>query len=140
MQRVNTIGSSLFVVAIALACAPLAAFAQQGASMPSMSSTAEAQSAPASSQGARGDSTAAYKAADERMMKSMEGAAYTGKADEDFVSHMIPHHQGAVDMAEVEIRYGKDPQLKKLAERIVASQRKEIQFMKSWQAKHGGNR
>jgi uncharacterized protein (DUF305 family) len=140
MPRVNTMGSVLLLGAIGLACAPLGAFAQQSASMPSMSSTAEAQSAPASPQGASGDSTAAFKAVDERMMKSMGGAAYTGHADDDFVSHMIPHHQGAVDMAEVELRYGKDPQLKKLAERIVASQRKEIQFMKSWQAKHGGKR
>lgn len=140
MPRVNTIGPILLLGAIGLGCAPLAAAAQRSASMPSMSSTAEAQSAPASSQSASGDSTAAFKAADERMMKSMEGAAYTGHADDDFVSHMIPHHQGAVDMAEVELRYGKDPQLKKLAERIVASQRKEIQFMKSWQAKHGGKR
>jgi uncharacterized protein (DUF305 family) len=140
MQRFNQLGSSVVFAAVALGCAPFAAQAQQGASMPSMSSTAEAQSAPAGGATATGDSTAAYKAADERMMKSMQGAAYTGRADEDFVSHMIPHHQGAVDMAEVEIKYGKDPQLKKLAERIVASQRKEIQFMKAWQAKHGGTR
>ncbi|MDG0023639.1 DUF305 domain-containing protein [Trinickia sp. Y13] len=137
MQCPRKIGSPLlWVAAAALYGAPLLAQAQQSASMPSMSSTAEAQSAPAGSQGATGDSTAAFKSADERMMKSMEGSAYTGHADEDFVSHMIPHHQGAVDMAQVELKYGKDPQLKRLAERIVASQRKEIQFMKAWQAKH----
>ena len=140
MQRVNKTHSPLLAAALALACAPLAALAQHNASMPSMNSTAEAQSAPASTQGASGDSTAAFKAADERMMKSMQGSAYTGKADDDFVSHMIPHHQGAVDMAEVELKYGKDPQLKKMAEHIVASQRKEIQVMKAWQAKHGGAR
>ncbi|MGN6319775.1 CopM family metallochaperone [Trinickia sp.] len=140
MHRANKIGfsfSALTLAMAALACAPLAVHAQQGASMPSMSSTAEAQSAPASGKGATGDSTTAFKAADERMMKAMQGSAYTGNADEDFVSHMIPHHQGAVDMAEVEAKYGKDPQLKRLAKRIIDSQRREIQFMKSWQEKHG---
>ncbi|WP_116139868.1 DUF305 domain-containing protein [Trinickia diaoshuihuensis] len=138
MYRASKIGSSLAVMAVAaLIAVPLPASAQQAASMARPSSMAEAQSAPAGSQGAAGDSTAAFKAADERMMKSMQGQAYTGNADEDFVSHMIPHHQGAVDMAEVEAKYGKDPQLKRLAARIVASQRREIEFMKDWQAKHG---
>ncbi|MGN6666392.1 MAG: CopM family metallochaperone [Trinickia sp.] len=114
--------------------------AQQGATMPKASSTAEAQSAPASGKTAAGDSTAAYKAVDERMMNDMQGAAYTGNADDDFVSHMIPHHQGAVDMAQVEVKYGKDPQLKRLAQQIIASQRREIDFMKKWQEKHGGKR
>ena len=137
MHRTNKIGFSLLslAAAAALGCAPVAAHAQQAASMPS--SSAEAQSAPAGSQGTAGDSTAAFKSADERMMKNMQGSTYTGNADEDFVSHMIPHHQGAVDMAEVELKYGKDPQLKRLAKQIVSSQKKEIAFMKQWQTKHG---
>lgn len=142
MHRANKISLSFPFLALAVAAltsAPLAVHAQQGASMPSMSSTAEAQSAPASGKGATGDSTAAFKAADERMMKGMQGSAYTGHADEDFVSHMIPHHQGAVDMAEVEVKYGQDPQLKRLATRIIDSQRREIQFMKTWQEKHGSH-
>lgn len=142
MHRANKTGFSLPVLTLAVAAltsAPPAVHAQQGASMPSMSSTAEAQSAPASGKGPTGDSTAAFKAADERMMKGMQGSAYTGNADEDFVSHMIPHHQGAVDMAEVEVKYGKDPQLKRLARRIIDSQRREIKFMKSWQEKHANH-
>ena len=63
-------------------------------------------------------------------------AHYTGDTDHDFVVNMIPHHQGAVDMAEVELKYGSDPQLKKLAQDIVAAQRQEIAFMKSWLAAH----
>jgi len=138
MYRPNKVASAVLLMAtVALGAAPLPALAQQGASMASPSSAAEAQSAPAGSQGAGGDSTAAFKAADKHMMDSMQGQAYTGNADEDFVSHMIPHHQGAVDMAEVEAKYGKDPQLKRLAARIIASQRREIDFMKSWQTKHG---
>ena len=61
---------------------------------------------------------------------------YTGDADRDFVAGMIPHHQGAVDMARVELKYGKDPALKKLARDIIASQDEQIAFMRKWQAKH----
>jgi len=60
----------------------------------------------------------------------------TGDADKDFVAMMIPHHQGAVDMAEVELKYGKDPAILKLARTIVSSQEKEIAQMKAWQTRH----
>ena len=80
-------------------------------------------------------STKAFQASDERMMKDM-AAPYTGDADRDFVTHMIPHHQGAVAMAEVLLKYGKDPELRKMAQEIVAAQEKEISFMKQWQARH----
>jgi uncharacterized protein (DUF305 family) len=59
------------------------------------------------------------------MMQGMM-APRTGNADQDFVASMIPHHQGAIDMAKVELQYGKDPMLRKLAEGIVAAQEKEI--------------
>lgn len=141
MQRASTFASLFLSAAAAAFCAaPLPVLAQQAASKPgmsNMSSTAEAQSAPASGKTPAGDSTADFKAADERMMKGMQGTAYTGNVDQDFVAHMTPHHQGAVDMAEVELKYGKDPQLKRLARNIISSQRKEIEFMKQWQAKHG---
>jgi uncharacterized protein (DUF305 family) len=138
MYRPNKLASAvLLAAAAALGAAPLSALAQTRASMASPSSAAEAESAPAGGQDAGGDSTAAFKAADKHMMDSMQGQAYTGNADDDFVSHMIAHHQGAVDMAEAEAKYGKDPQLKALAARIIKSQRREIDFMKSWQAKHG---
>jgi uncharacterized protein (DUF305 family) len=141
MHRANKLGSSLvFIAAVGLGSAVPTAYGQTPASMATPSSTAEAQSAPASGRTAQGDSTAAFKAADEHMMNAMNGAAYTGNADDDFVSHMIPHHEGAVEMAQVEAKYGKDPQLKRLAQHIVASQQQEIQFMKEWQAKHGGKR
>jgi uncharacterized protein (DUF305 family) len=72
------------------------------------------------------------------MMKGMSAPAYTGDADKDFVSHMIPHHQGAIEMAEAELKYGKDPELKRLAKNIINAQHDEIGFMERWQAKHGG--
>jgi uncharacterized protein (DUF305 family) len=49
---------------------------------------------------------------------------------------MIPHHQGAIDMAEVVLEYGKDPEIKALPGAIVAAQEKEIAEMKDWLAKH----
>jgi uncharacterized protein (DUF305 family) len=60
----------------------------------------------------------------------------TGNADQDFVAMIIPHHRGAVDMAKVELKYGKAPELKKLAQDIIKAQDDEIKFMLDWQAKH----
>lgn len=72
----------------------------------------------------------------DKMNKAMSSAPMTGDADHDFVVMMLPHHQGAVDMARFELAHGKDPALLKLAREIVAAQDKEIAFMKSWLAKH----
>ena len=89
--------------------------------------------APAGATGA--PSTAAYEKAMASMMHGMD-APYTGNADHDFVTGMLPHHQGAIDMARVELRYGKDPALRKLARDIIASQAKEQVFMRKWLAAH----
>jgi uncharacterized protein (DUF305 family) len=80
-------------------------------------------------------STKSYRDAMTKMGQSM-AMTYSGNADKDFVAGMIPHHQGAIDMAKVELQYGKDPQLRKLAQDVIAAQQKEIAFMQSWQAKH----
>lgn len=69
-----------------------------------------------------------------KMMSDM-AVKSTGDPDRDFVLMMMPHHQGAIDMAKVELRYGKDPLLRKLAEDVVAAQEKEIADMRAWLAK-----
>ncbi len=76
-------------------------------------------------------STKGYKAA---MMKMMEGAPkkFTGDADIDFMSEMRVHHQGAIDMAKVVLANGKDAEVKKLAQDIVAAQEKEIATIDTW--------
>ena len=71
-----------------------------------------------------------------KMMSNMDVES-TGKPDEDFVLMMMPHHQGAIDMAKVELQYGKDPTLRGMAQDIVAAQEKEIAEMRAWQAKNG---
>ena len=77
-------------------------------------------------------STAAYQASMAKMDKGMD-VPYTGYADADFVAGMIPHHQGAIDMAEIELKYGHDQKIRDLAARIVASQTHEIGVMQKWQ-------
>ena len=76
-----------------------------------------------------------YMNAMEKMMKDMHMQP-TGDADKDFAMMMIPHHQGAIDMAKVELQYGKDKQLRKMAEEVIAAQEKEIATLKKWQSKH----
>lgn len=84
---------------------------------------------------APGSADAAFAAANDAMMKGME-VKPTGDADRDFVAMMLPHHQGAVEMARIELRYGKDPELRKLATAIVTAQETEIAAMRNWQTRH----
>ena len=79
--------------------------------------------------------TKAYKDAARQMHVDM-GVSYSGDADRDFAQTMAGQHKGAVAMARIELQYGTDPEMRKLAEAIVASQEKEIALMKAWLAKH----
>lgn len=81
-------------------------------------------------------SSTAFRAANERMHKDMD-IAFSGNADVDFFKGMIPHHQGAIDMAKVILEHGKDPETKKMAQEIIAAQEKEIAFMREWLKKNG---
>ena len=64
-----------------------------------------------------------------RMMAEMHGPGYSGDADRDFLVMMIPHHQGAVDMAKLVLQHGRDPATRQLAEEIIAGQTVEIESM-----------
>jgi len=81
-------------------------------------------------------SSKAYEDADKKMMNAMMSMKMSGDADKDFVMMMIPHHQGAIDMAKVELQYGNDPALKKMAQEIIDAQQKEIDEFKKWQQEH----
>jgi uncharacterized protein (DUF305 family) len=78
----------------------------------------------------------AFAASMQTMMKGMN-VKPTGNPDKDFVLMMTPHHQGAIDMAKVELQYGTDPELRQLATDIITAQEKEIAQMKDWLAKNG---
>jgi uncharacterized protein (DUF305 family) len=67
----------------------------------------------------------------EKMMRDMHAAGATGNPDVDFLAMMIPHHEGAVEMARLELVYGRDPLTRRLAEDIIASQTAEIGAMKN---------
>jgi uncharacterized protein (DUF305 family) len=82
--------------------------------------------------GANAEAAAGFRklmeAATARMHLAMD-VGFTGDADRDFARMMIPHHQGAIDMALVELRYGKDDRLKRLAQEIIVTQQQEIAVM-----------
>lgn len=64
-----------------------------------------------------------------RMHEAADKAPMTGDIDRNFVALMVPHHQSAVEMARVYLQHGKDPELRRLSENIIASQEAEIRQM-----------
>jgi uncharacterized protein (DUF305 family) len=79
-------------------------------------------------------STREFRAANDKMHRDMN-IRFTGDADRDFAAGMIPHHQGAIDMARVVLRHGKDPEMKRLAESIIAAQEAEIAQLRAFLAR-----
>ena len=68
------------------------------------------------------------------MMDKMTTMQMTGNTDKDFVMMMIPHHEGAKTMAEHQVKHGKNAELKKMAQKMISDQEKEIAQLKAWQA------
>ena len=77
-----------------------------------------------------------YKAAHSKMMRNM-AMPFTGDPDVDYRMHMIPHHQGAIDMARVALRHAKDPWTRQDAEAIIIAQQQEIYQFQNWLARRG---
>lgn len=71
-----------------------------------------------------------------QMNQDMMAAAQYKDPDVAFAAGMLPHHIGAVKMAEVELKYGKDPEMRKLAENIINAQQAEIEQMQKWLKAH----
>jgi uncharacterized protein (DUF305 family) len=84
------------------------------------------------SQPAEADYWSELNATMDKMHMAMAAIERSGNADVDFVRLMLPHHQGAIDMAKVQLLYGKDPQMRRLAQEIVTDQQLEIELMQRW--------
>jgi hypothetical protein len=68
----------------------------------------------------------------DKMHMAMGAVMRSGNADVDFVRLMLPHHQAAIDMANTQLLYGKDAQMRRLAQEIITDQQSEIQLMQLW--------
>jgi len=71
-----------------------------------------------------------------RMHTGMRSVEPSGNDDADFVRLMLPHHQAALDMAKTELVHGRDPQMRRLAQEIVADQQSEMELMQLWLKQH----
>jgi hypothetical protein len=68
----------------------------------------------------------------DKMHMAMGEVKQSGNSDVDFVRLMLPHHQAAIDMAKTQLLYGKDPQMRRLAQEIITDQQLEIELMQRW--------
>jgi uncharacterized protein (DUF305 family) len=68
----------------------------------------------------------------DKMRMAMGAIKPSGNNDVDFVRLMLPHHQAAIDMARTQLLYGKDPQMRELAQKIITAQQSEIELMQRW--------
>ena len=125
----------VLAAAVLIAAAPAAAHhgGTHGVAIAQMQHGQHGHAAPASEPA----STRAFRAANERMHRDME-IAFTDNADIDFARGMIPHHQGAIDMARVVLEHGSDPEVRKLAEEIIRAQEAEIAQLREILRRLGG--
>jgi uncharacterized protein (DUF305 family) len=107
-----------------------------GLQLPALAQETQHQHGDAAQMGGMTMADSEMHAAMQQMQQNMD-MPMTGDPDVDFVRMMIPHHQGAIDMARIELAHGKDPVIRKLAEEVIAAQEKEIQMMRAWLAQQG---
>jgi uncharacterized protein (DUF305 family) len=74
-----------------------------------------------------------------QMDRGMAAAPMNNNVDHDFATMMLPHHQGAIDMAKAELSYGKDPVMRRLAQEIIVDQESEIDAMNLWLNKNAAS-
>ena len=83
-------------------------------------------------QAAAGDDWSELVTSMDKMHMAMGAVKRSGDSDVDFVRLMLPHHQAAIDMAKTELLYGKDAQMRRLAQEIITDQQLEIELMQRW--------
>ena len=138
-MRPNTTCTAAALLAAAIAGASPASFAQAPGSP--LTQSRQGMAMPGGMAMPNGASTTAgheeMMAAMEKMNQAMMArTAMTGDPDHDFVAMMMPHHQGAIDMARIYLRDGKDPTIRRMAQKIVTDQEREIREFQAWEAKH----
>jgi uncharacterized protein (DUF305 family) len=123
IRRVAPIGAIMLVIALVAATAFLAVAQDGSKSGPNICS------ASAGNVGGEGPYLVENDSAMKRMMNDM-AIAPIGDVDLDFVAMMVPHHQGAIDMAVAVLRYGRNQQIRRLAQEIIVTQQQEITAMR----------
>ena len=78
----------------------------------------------------------ALVASSNKMHTTMASVSKSGDSDVDFVKLMLPHHQAAIEMAKAQLLYGKDPQVRRLAQEIITDRQSEIELMQLWLKQH----
>jgi uncharacterized protein (DUF305 family) len=130
IQLISTRITAAAALAAGLLAAPTGVLAQAGHDHGGGISQAQAPAAPSGH-------TKAYKEAMDRMHGPMMQGVQDADPDVAFVKGMIPHHQGAIEMAKVVLAHGKDEQVRKWAADVIREQEREMNEMRAWLQKRG---